>query len=225
MQALSSGTGITTLESRGFGSWQRVTILASGIAEALGAPLMIGAIYDRDYFCDEQIGDVLKSLGTSLRLAWVLERKEIENYLLVPAALDRAIIRMLDARRKRGADKRAADVDSAGLLEEITRPLKDDVHSQLMARRHDYLHTTGQDRSQLYKGLLSAFDSRWASLNTRIALVPGKDVLRRFRQRVQDLYDVTLTDARIIESFHREDIPSDMRRLLDSLDSFRNAQH
>ena len=94
-----------------------------------------------------------------------------------------------------------------------------------MARHHDYLHHTGQDRSRLYKGVLGAFDSRWASLNTRIALIPGKEVLRRFRQRVQDLYGVTLTDARIVESLHREDIPMDMRRLLDSLDSFRNAQH
>ncbi len=110
------------------------------------------------------------------------------------------------------------------LLEEITRPLKEEVLSQLMARRHDYLHTTGRDRSQLYKGLLGTFDSRWAYLNTRIPLVPGKEVLRRFRQRVQDLHNVTLTDARIIESLHREDIPSDMRRLLNSLDSFRIAQ-
>ena len=67
MQELSSGTGITALKSGGFGSWQRiVTILASGIAEALGAPITIGAIYDRDYFCDEQIADVLQRLGTSL---------------------------------------------------------------------------------------------------------------------------------------------------------------
>jgi len=225
MQELSSGAGITPLESGGFGSWQRITILASGIAQALGAPLMIGAVYDRDYFCDEQIADVLQSLQTSLKLAWVLDRKEIENYLLVPTALDRAVVRILNARHQHAAEKPSVVVDSALLLEDITRPLKEEVLSQLIARHHDYLHHTGQDRSQLYKGVLGAFDSRWASLNTRIALIPGKEVLRRFRQRVQELYGVTLTDARIVESLHREDIPMDMRRLLDALDSFRNAPH
>jgi hypothetical protein len=76
LQELSSGTGITPLESGGFGSWERVTILASGIAEALGAPLIIGAIYDRDYFCDEQIAEVEDRLGATLKLARVHERKE-----------------------------------------------------------------------------------------------------------------------------------------------------
>lgn len=225
MQELSSGIGVTPLESGGFGSWERITILASGIAEALGAPLMISAIYDHDYSCDEHIAEVLRTLETNLKLAWVLERKEIENYLIVPAALDRAVVRTLNARRARGAEKSTAVVDCAKLLEDITRPMKDDVLSQLMARRHDYFGRTGEDKSRLYKHVLGPFESRWPNLNTRIALVPGKEVLRLFRQRVQDLCGVTLTDARIAESINGEDIPADMRRLLASLESFRNAQH
>ncbi len=202
MQELSSGTGITPLESGGFGSWQRITILASGIAEALGSPLMIGAVYDRDYFCDEEIADVLESLQASLRLAWVLERKEIENYLLIPTALDRAIARALNTRRagQHAPEKLVVAIDSAQLLEDITRPMKEDVLAQLMARRHDYLQHTGHDRSQLFKSVLATFDTRWANLDTRIVIVPGKEVLRRFRQQVQELCGVTLTDARIVES-------------------------
>jgi energy-coupling factor transporter ATP-binding protein EcfA2 len=223
MLELSSGTGITPLESGGFGSWQKITVLASGIAEALGAPLMIGAIYDRDYFCDEQIADVRQRLEATLKLAWVLERKEIENYLLVPAALDRAIVRSLRARQERGTEKQAESVDSARILDDITRKTKDEVLSQLMGRRHDYLHSTGQDSSRLYRDVMGPFGGRWAELDTRIALVSGKEVLREFRQRVQDSYSVTLTDARIIDCFNTEDIPADMRRLLGSLDTFRTA--
>ncbi len=37
---LAAGMGIIALPSGGFGSWQRVTTLASGIADALGAPLV-----------------------------------------------------------------------------------------------------------------------------------------------------------------------------------------
>lgn len=224
MQELSSGIGITPLESGGFSSWERITILASGIAEALGAPLMIGAVYDRDYFCDEHIADVLQSLNTNLKLACVLDRKEIENYLLVPAALDRAIVRTQNARRERGAKKQIT-VDSAGVLDEITRPLKDDVLAQLMARRHDYLNHTGQDKSRLYKDVLGVFESRWANLNSRIALVSGKEVLGHLRERVQDICDVTLTDARIAEALSREDIPADMQKLLHSLENFRTLKH
>ena len=65
---------------------------------------------------------------------------------------------------------------SAALLHKITQTMKDDVLSQLMARRHDYFHPKGQDRSRLYKDVLASFESRWADLDTRLALVPGKEV-------------------------------------------------
>ena len=147
-------------------------------------------------------------LESNLKLACVLERKEIENYLLVPAALDRAVVRTLNARRERGAEKATSQVDSAKLLEDITRPMKEEILAQLMARRHDYLGHTGEDKSRLYKHVLGPFDSRWANLDARISVVPGKEVLRLFRQRVQDLCGVTLTDARIAESISRRGHPS-----------------
>lgn len=224
MHDLSSGVGITPLQSGGFGSWQRITILASGIAEALGASLMIGAVYDRDYFCNEQISAVLDQLAESLTLAWVLERKEIENYLLVPEAIDRAIVRVLNTQREKKA-KTSYDIDSAGLIDEISRPLRDETLSQLMARRHDYLHHTGRDRSSLYRDVLTVFESRWASISSRISLLPGKEVLRQLRQRVQEMYGVTLTDARIAEAITRDEIPYDLRQLVERLEKFRTTQH
>src|SRR5208337_4136169 len=216
LQGLSAGIGITPLGSGGFGSWQRITILASGIADALGAPLIIGAVYDRDYFCDEQIADVEAHLGASLKLAQVHQRKEIENYLLIPKALDRAVIKALNERRERASERVGAGVDSKDLLEEITRPMKEDVLSQLMARRHDYFQSTGKDKSTLYKDVLRTFEVRWASLATRLSLVPGKEVLRILRQKLSDLYGLTLTDARIAESLHKDEIPIDLEELLTS---------
>lgn len=224
MQELSAGTGITPLESGGFGSWERITILASGIADALGAPLTIGAVYDRDYYCDEQIGHVMETLGGSLKLGWVLERKEIENYLLIPDALDRAVHRTLQARRERGAPYVEIEIESARILDEITQPMKVDVQSQLMARLHEFLIHKGQDPSKFYKTMLAPFEARWSNLETRLALVPGKEVLGQFRQRVQDSFGVTLTDARIVEVIGRDDVPSDMRRLLDALETFRTSR-
>ncbi|HUB95313.1 MAG TPA: AAA family ATPase [Stellaceae bacterium] len=220
MQELSSGTGITPIESGGFGSWQRITVLAEGIAEALGSPLTIGAIYDRDYYCDEHIDHVMERLSASLSLGRVLKRKEIENYLLIPAALDRAAHRAL-----RIVQEHEAKVDSAGLLDKITRPMKNDVLSQLMARRDEFPLPKGQDRSGLYRETFAPFERRWLDLETRLALVPGKEVLRQFRQQVQEVYGVTLTDARIVESINRSDVPADLSTLLDELETFRTTRN
>ena len=78
---LSAGVGITPLESGGFGSWRRITTLAESIGQALGTELAIGAIYDRDYFCAEEIDEVEKALSKNLRLA----HDKRKDYLLIPA--------------------------------------------------------------------------------------------------------------------------------------------
>jgi hypothetical protein len=223
MQELSSGTGITTLESGGFESWKRVMILATEIAEALGAPLTIGAIYERGYHCAEQIADVLTNLKRDLKLARVLERREIENYLLVPAALDRAVNRTAATRRERANERLTAGVNCAGLLDEITRPLKDEVLSELIACRHDYQGLAGHDEPQLSSDVMLDFESKWADVETRMALVPGKVVLALLRERLHTLVGVTLTDAQIAEAMGRDDIAADMRQLLTELDDFRSS--
>lgn len=221
LQELSSGAGIAALESGGFGSWRKVTVLGTGMAEALGSPLLIGAVYDRDYYCPEQITEVVEALSGSVTLAWVLERKEIENYLLVPSALDRTIVRAIADRRERTGGPEPEVVAAADILDEITQPMRDDIVAQLMARAHEFLLAKGQDRSVLNKEVMVSVAQRWSDLETRMALVPGKEVLREFRQRIQDLYGVTLTDARITEAMTRDEIPQDMRQLLAKLEAFR----
>jgi len=224
LQELNSGIGIIPLASGGFGSWERITILASGIAEALGASLMIGAIYDRDYFCDEHIDHVVKTLKTNLLLARALERKEIENYLLLPAVLDRAVRRTIGSRNDSGT-KSEITINSAAILDEITHPLKDGIVSQLMGKYHDYLHKRGQDTSTVYKKVMNSLEPRWLNIESRMSVVPGKDVLSMYRQKIQDIYGVTITDARIVDSMNQGDVPTDMVELLKELDAFRIAAH
>ncbi len=221
MTELSAGIGITALESGGFGSWQRITTLAAGIADALGSRLAIAAVYDRDYFCDEEIANVTSSLTTHLSAAHVHERKEIENYLLVPAALDRAIARTLTERAARTGKAPIIGPTSSDLLREITDSLRDDVQSQIIARRTNYLRTSGRDIAEITRDSLAWFSPRWDDMTTRVTLVPGKEVLGLFRQRLQTMLGISITDSRIVEAMHKDDIPTDLQRLLQALDNFR----
>jgi len=219
---LAAGFGVTPLPSGGFGSWQRITTLAQGIAQALGAQLTIGAIYDRDYFSDEEIANVAAALAGSLRLAHIHPCKEIENYQLVPAALDRALHRAIGERANRGGGKPEAEVPSAAvLLEAITEPMRDEVQSQLIGRRTTYLRSSGKDVADITRETLSKFSPRWNDLSKRLELVPGKEVLRAFREKVQDMSGVSITDARIVDAMHRDEMSADLCSLLKRIDQFR----
>lgn len=220
---LSAGLGLTPLESGGFGSWQRITTLAAGIADALGSPLMIAAVYDRDFFCQEEIAHVREALAQNLKLAHVHERKEIENYLLVPEALNRAIEDAVSERAERAGFSNQTIPQALDLLRELSDPMKDEIQSQIIARRTSYLRASGKDLADITRETLAWFSPRWDDMRSRLDLLPGKDVLRLFREKIQSILGVSLTDARIVESMRREQVPPDLVRLLHDLDHMRKS--
>jgi len=184
---------------------------------------MIGAIYDRDFFCQEEIAQVSEALSKHLALAHVHERKEIENYLLVPEALDRAIERAVLDRTARTGVPFPAIPKGIEILKEISDPLKDEVQSQIIARRTNFLRGTGKDIADITRETLAWFSPRWDDFNLRLTLLPGKEVLRTFRERIQRTMGVSLTDARIVEAMHKDEIPGDLVRLLTDLEIYRKA--
>jgi energy-coupling factor transporter ATP-binding protein EcfA2 len=223
LQELASGAGIVPLPSGGFGSWSRVTTLAAGIAEALGSSLSIAAIYDRDYYSIEHIKEVVEALSKNLTLARVHARKEIENYLLIPSALGRALDRILTERDalQEVSPRTRADIES--LLIAITDPMRDEVMSQLVAKRSEKLKPTGRDPANIMKETIADFNKKWDELATRLTIVPGKEVLRTLRAHLQEHHGVSLTDARIVDAIHRDEIPEDLKDLLRSVDAFRTS--
>jgi AAA domain, putative AbiEii toxin, Type IV TA system len=221
---LSAGIGLAPIPSGGFGSWKRISILADGIGEALGTELSIGVVYDRDYFCDEDIAGVLENLRDSVQLAHVHESKEIENYLLVPTALDRAIAKAVAERADKGHPIDSQPQPSKTLLNEITEELRDDAEVQYVDKYREFFKETrrdGRDGSTLTKAALQLFRERWNNPLRRLTLTPGKETLKRLRDRLAIDLGISLSDARIVEAMRADEVPSDLRALLFALDAFR----
>ena len=66
---LAAGTDLTSLESGGFSSWERIRALAAGFEDVLRFELHVGAIFDRDYCCDEQIQQIEAELARHLEFS------------------------------------------------------------------------------------------------------------------------------------------------------------
>jgi hypothetical protein len=220
LNELSAGVGVTMLKSEGFGSWQKITTLAAGISNVLGAPLTIAAVYDSDYFCGEQIEEVLRSLRVNLPLAHVHRRKEIENYLLVPTAIARSI-----SRAQRAKDPACAAIlteqDVQNRLDGICAPMKAKIQSQIISKRAEWLRAGGRDSATITAETIEDFEARWADSSKRLELVPGKLVLAAFREKLQHEIGITISNFNIIENMHRDEIPEDMQAFLKDLEVFR----
>jgi len=56
-----------------------------------------------------------------------------------------------------------------------------------------------------------------------MTIVPGKEVLKALREHLQKVYGVSLTDARIVDAFHKDEVPGDIQQLVNALELFRTS--
>ena len=143
--ALAAGLDITPVESGGFGNWEKLPALAWGIEKALGTPLRLGAVFDRDYFCSEEIDVILAELKKSLEAAHIHGRKEIENYLLDPAILERALCVCLEERAQRTGENLKMKQPVGVVLERITDRYRSEAQGQYIAKRNLFFRHSKRD--------------------------------------------------------------------------------
>ncbi len=180
---LSAGNDITQLESGGYSSWPKVRALAWGLKNTLGADIQIGAIYDRDYWCEAETNKVLSDLKNDLKFAHIHLRKEIENYLLVPTVLDRCVKASLKDKAKRGglAESSETDVDTHKILDNLTTKFQTELQGQYISKFSEFHKSQGKDGATLAREALDLFYRKWNDLDTRMEIVCGKTVLKELR--------------------------------------------
>ncbi|MGU3305241.1 ATP-dependent nuclease [Pseudomonas sp. M5A4_2d] len=222
LNELSSGNDITQLASEGYSSWPRVQGLAWGLKNTLGSEIKIAAIYDRDFWCEDEIAHVEKGLKSQLTYAHIHRRKEIENYLLVPSVLERCINKAVAERVNRSGEL-SLEVDVLLLLREVTDMFQVALQGQYVAKYSEFHKGTGRDPAVLGTEALQVFSDKWSDLNSRMEIVGGKSVLRELRAIVSNRYSITLTDFKIIDEFKFSEVPFDLVKLLSELEDYRNS--
>ena len=82
---------ITVVPIGGFSQKQRIQDTAWAFEKILKAEISIAALLDRDFRCNEEISDILKDARLSVPRFHILSGKEIENFLLIPSAISKAL--------------------------------------------------------------------------------------------------------------------------------------
>ena len=197
--------------------------LSEGIEATLGVKVLKAVIFDRDFRSDEEVKQHLEELQKFASFAYIHECKEIENYLLVPSAIQRAIEKKARETLTRAALTRERCDDVEVELQNVTQAMKSRVNAQFMAKRKHYLRSTNPtlDDATINQTMLESFDTTWQSLEGRLQVVPGKDVLTALNRNLQKNYSVNVTPSAIINAMGRNEIPGGMLSLLSRLDDFR----
>jgi energy-coupling factor transporter ATP-binding protein EcfA2 len=222
--ALNDSSAVPIIRLGGFSRWPLAEHAAWAFKEILGLEIEILCVFDRDYRSDEEVAAFLDHLTAQSIQAHVLKRKEIENYLLEPSAICKAVAKRLQERKSEIAAPSSERV--AELLIGITEPLKDEVFSQRSSKLIKFKKSTGSgsDEATIIKQAYREADKHWKTLEGRINISPGKQVLSEFNSILQNEFSVSLTPLGVVTSFAKENVPSDLHELLETLNTFCNVE-
>jgi hypothetical protein len=222
LDLLASGTGIVTFPFGGFPSPDGLRELCRGIVAAVddGERLAFAGVFDRDYRSDNDVDAIEEQLQKTLIYAHILYRKEIENYLLLPTVLDRAMLTEVNRRRERGSA--VADPPPAiDILDRVTDEFRVEIEGLYVAARLPQSLGVRESR-QFQQALLKEFDLRWASLDVRLGLVPGKRAFSRFLDYCQETCGFSMSRTAVMSAFRKSDIPFEIAQVLAELEAFRS---
>lgn len=220
--AVANRADFVVIPAEGFNP-ERVSDLAKGVELTLGTKIRKAVIFDRDYRPDKEVARVQEELGRFASLTHIHKRKELENYLLEATAVDRAIERQVQEHNKRSDHKVQCNERAEALFDALSAPMKHRVSAQFLARRqsHEKVGSPALDQTTITQKLLEEFEAIWADWKKRRDMIPGKEFLSIMNQHLQRHYGVTLTPTAIINAIQPEEVPEEIRELIQALDRFR----
>lgn len=201
----------------------RLRAFKEGIEKTIGYKINSAVIFDRDYRSQKEVDEEKEELENDNIFAHIHSRKEIENFLLIPNAIEGAIKVRLSERNKRTGENKTFNENMYDVLKSVSEPFKYRIQSQLQSHRLKYEKSKNPklDEATIIEKVLGEFDLLWSSLEDRLKIIHGKDFLSALNIYLQNNYKINITNSNIISSIKRENIPSELFDIMKKVENFR----
>ena len=221
-QPLANRSDFAVIAVEGFNP-ARVLNFSQGVELTLGTDIRKAVIFDRDYRGEDEVKGLLSEFQEFTALAHIHQRKEIENYLLDPNVIKRAIERKVEERARRSGKEIDFSENIESILRELSSKMKTKVNAQILSKGAKHLKSIkrGLDEATIDEQLIEYFNSKWSTLMTRLEIVPGKELLSSLNEYLQEKYSISLTKSLIVDSMKKDEVPSEIVDLLERLEKFR----
>lgn len=221
---VSSRSNFAVIPVEGFNP-ERIRSLKRGMETTLGGKISAAAILDKDYRSDGERLSINAECESFCTFVAIHKYKEIENFLLVPTAIDRAATRKVADQAKRTGNGITYSTDAAEVLDDFAVKKKSYVIAQYLASRRSYerKNSTGDHEATINIAVLEEFEECWKDVNSRLRVIPGKEVLSAFNQHLQDKYGISITPTAIIDAMRANEIPLDIKQLIHDISDFASS--
>ncbi|MDD1516295.1 MULTISPECIES: ATP-dependent nuclease [Bradyrhizobium] len=202
---------------------ERIRNLKAGMETTLGGSILGAAVLDRDYRSEVERQAIADECQRFCSLVAIHRCKEIENFVLVPKAIDRAAERRLtDQARRSGREAPAFESFAVKFLEDFSQQKRSYVLAQYLASRRAFERqkSSGLHEATLSQAILDEFEAIWNSPGSRLTIIPGKDALSAVNAYLQGKYGINITATAIVDAMTSDEIPEGMKILIADLSAF-----
>jgi AAA15 family ATPase/GTPase len=191
----------------GWGGWQRV-IGSNKVFKENKSSLSIYCIFDSDYHLENEKRDrYIDAVNEGINLH-IWERKEIENYLLIPSVFCRLI-----KQRKKNAQVEEEQI--ANQIDNICESLKQEVIDAYA----NEMHTKDKSKaiSTINQMAREYVNTRWEM--DKYKLVSGKKVTASICKWVSDNFKVSINKFAIASEILRLEMPEELTDLINKIEN------
>ena len=201
---------------------QRAQNIKEGIELTLGSKINVMIILDRDYRSEAEVAVIRESSKSFSDAVFIHSRKEIENFLLVPQAIQNAAEKRMRDREARGAKGSKKLPNISEIILRFADEKRAYIQGQIIALRQRHAKNThGKAHpDSLPEQAINEFDSRWNSPEGKIALIPGKEALSQINSQLQQTAKINVTPSSIVSAMAKDEVPSEMQELIRAIDEF-----
>lgn len=194
----------------GWGNWQYAIGSSMLLQNAGGESIAVYCILDSDYHTEQQKRDRFeKARASGVQLA-IWGRKEIENYFLVPPAIER-LIRQRVPRRAKAPTLEEIEAELDRLVSGLEHEVFDGLAAELLSETRS-LGVAGAN-----KAARQILGPRWRTPADRLAVVGGKAVIGALSQWSMEQFGVSLSAAAIGKVMLPAEVPLELARVVTSI--------
>lgn len=181
----------------------------------IGDDVRLAVLLDRDYRSDAEVLSIEYELKKEFQVAHLLRRKELENYFLSLPVLVRELQSRIDPEIQED-ESQAIEV-----IDRITTEMREHTESRYVDQYVEFARRSRPSVAgpTLTQEAMASFRERWDSLEGRLAMVSGKQLLKKLNTWLQSEGLRRVTTAQLANAMKQDEFPHEMAALLRGIDS------
>lgn len=201
---------------------ERAKNLRAGMELTLGLTVSSAIILDRDYRSDAECSHIKKDCQEFCDFTHIHKRKEMENFLLIPGALDKAVRKRLADRAARTGELADYASNAREFLLAYAEERKSYIAGQNLTlfRKFEKSRNPSEHEEVITQKAYEWMESRWVDEDSRLCLLPGKEALGAFNNFLQEKYKINITITSVIDSLSDAEIPREMKEIIRKIEEF-----